>query len=178
VNGCSSYYEYSTTHAQQQVQQQITAASSRPNNDSGIAGTNFASLRDTSGYSVRSGTAGEVQLAGPMTSQITPGTNTTPALVAQALSAMTIKDTMLPVVSSYHGNPAQAFGQTSPASRSYQQHSTSPGPPNGHHHADIYNHSSSEQGYVQTTSPQPNGFQTLTINRGQLIPAAFTNGYH
>merc|ERR1712226_647988 len=178
VNGCSSYYEYSTTHAQQQVQQQITAASSRTNNDSGIAGTNFANLRDTSGYSVRSGTAGEVQLAGPMTSQITPGTNTTPALVAQALSAMTIKDTMLPVVSSYHGNPAQAFGQTSPASRSYQQHSTSPGPPNGHHHADIYNHSSSEQGYVQTTSPQPNGFPTLTINRGQLIPAAFTNGYH
>ena len=76
---------------------------------------------------------------------------------------------MLPVVSSYHGNPAQAFGQTSPASRSYQQHSTSPGPPNGHHHADIYNHSSSEQGYVQTTSPQPNGFQTLTINRVRML---------
>ena len=75
---------------------------------------------------------------------------------------------MLPVVSSYHGNPAgaQAFGQTSPAaaaaSRNYQQ-ATSPGP-NGHH-ADIYNHSSNDQGYVQTTSPQPNGFQTLTINR-------------
>ena len=78
---------------------------------------------------------------------------------------------MLPVVSSYHGNPAAAapaFGQTSPAaaaaaaaSRNYQQ-ATSPGP-NGH--ADIYNHSSSDQGYVQTTSPQPNGFQTLTINR-------------
>ena len=76
---------------------------------------------------------------------------------------------MLPVVSSYHGNPAQAFGQTSPASRSYQQHSTSPGPPNGHHHADIYNHSSSDQGYVQTTSPQPNGFQTLTINRVRML---------
>ena len=78
----------------------------------------------------------------------------------------------MPVMSSYHGNPAaavaaQAFGQTSPAaaaaaaSRNYQQ-ATSPGP-NGH--ADIYNHSSSDQGYVQTTSPQPNGFQTLTINR-------------
>jgi hypothetical protein len=107
---------------------------------------------------------------------MTPGTNTTPALVAQALSAMTIKDTMLPVMSSYHGNPAQPFGQTSPAaaSRNYQQ-ATSPGN-NGH--ADIYNHSSSDQGYVQATSPQPNGFQTLTINRGQLIPAAFTNGYH
>ena len=76
---------------------------------------------------------------------------------------------MLPVVSSYHGNPAQAFGQTSPASRRYQQHSTSPGPPNGHHHADIYNHSSSDQGYVQTTSPQPNGFQTLTINRVRML---------
>ena len=76
---------------------------------------------------------------------------------------------MLPVVSSYHGNPAaaQQFGQTSPAaqaaaaSRNYQQ-TTSPGP-NGH--GDIYNHSSNDQGYVQTTSPQPNGFQTLTINR-------------
>ena len=75
---------------------------------------------------------------------------------------------MLPVVSSYHGNPAaaQTFGQTSPAaqaaaSRNYQQ-ATSPGP-NGH--GDIYNHSSNDQGYVQTTSPQPNGFQTLTINR-------------
>ena len=85
--------------------------------------------------------------------------------ISPVFSAMTIKDTMLPVVSSYHGNPAatQPFGQTSPAaaSRNYQQ-ATSPGP-NGH--ADIFNHSSSDQGYVQTTSPQPNGFQTLTINR-------------
>ena len=86
---------------------------------------------------------------------------------------MTIKDAMLPVVNSYHNTAAAAaqtaaaFGQTSPAataSRSF--HATSPGPLNGHHHtADIYNHSSNDQGYAQATSPQPNGFQTLTINR-------------
>ena len=72
----------------------------------------------------------------------------------------------MPVVNSYHGTAAaqpaaHPFGQTSPASRAYQQ-AASPGP-NGH--TDIYNHSSSDQGYVQAASPQPNGFQTLTINR-------------
>ena len=71
VNG-SSYYEYST-HAQVQPTSRTDT-------------TNFTNIRDTSVYG-RNGTA-EVQLAGPMTSQITPGTNTTPALVAQALSGM------------------------------------------------------------------------------------------
>ena len=74
VNG-SSYYEYST-HAQ--VQQ----PTSRTNDT-----TNFANIRDTSGYG-RNNVTAEVQLTGPMTSHITPGTNTTPALVAQALSGM------------------------------------------------------------------------------------------
>lgn len=75
VNG-SSYYEYSTTHAQVQPTSRTDTAGA----------TNFANLRDTSGYG-RNGTT-EVQLTGPMTSHITPGTNTTPALVAQALSGM------------------------------------------------------------------------------------------
>merc|ERR1712083_1143092 len=102
----------------------------------------------------------------------TTGTST-PALVAQALSAMTIKDTMMPVISSYHG--ATTFGQTSPgnASRPYQQ-SSSPGPNGGQ---EVYNQSP-EQSYVQATSPQPSGFQALAINRAPMIPAAFTNGYH
>jgi len=101
----------------------------------------------------------------------TTGTST-PALVAQALSAMTIKDTMMPVISSYHG--ATTFGQTSPgnASRPYQQ-STSPGPSG----QEVYSQSP-EQSYVQATSPQPSGFQALAINRAPMIPAAFTNGYH
>ena len=72
---------------------------------------------------------------------------------------MTIKDTMMPVISSYHG--ATTFGQTSPgnASRPYQP-AASPGPTG----QDVYNQSP-EQSYVQATSPQPSGFQALAINR-------------
>ena len=76
------------------------------------------------------------------------------------VSAMTIKDTMMPVISSYHG--ATTFGQTSPgntANRPYQQ-STSPGPSG----QEVYNQSP-EQSYVQAQSPQPSGFQALAINR-------------
>ena len=80
------------------------------------------------------------------------------------VSAMTIKDTMMPVISSYHG--ATTFGQTSPgnASRPYQQ-STSPGPSG----QEVYNQSP-EQSYVQATSPQPSGFQALAINRVSIYP--------
>ena len=75
------------------------------------------------------------------------------------ITAMTIKDTMMPVISSYHG--ATTFGQTSPgnASRPYQP-AASPGPSG----QDVYNQSP-EQSYVQATSPQPSGFQALAINR-------------
>lgn len=75
---------------------------------------------------------------------------------------MTIKDTMMPVLSSYHG--ATTFGQTSPghASRPFQQ-SASPGPTG----QELYNQSP-EQSYVQATSPQPSGFQALAINRVRL----------
>lgn len=107
---------------------------------------------------------------------------------------MTIKDTMMPVISSYPG--ATTFGQTSPgnANRPYQP-SASPGPSG----QEVYNQSP-EQSYVQATSPQPSGFQALAINRvsykivsrishstnrslfyffqAPMIPAAFTNGYH
>ena len=80
--------------------------------------------------------------------------------ISEFFSAMTIKDTMMPVISSYHG--ATTFGQTSPgtaASRPYQQ-SASPGPSG----QEIYNQSP-EQSYVQATSPQPSGFQALAVNR-------------
>ena len=73
---------------------------------------------------------------------------------------MTIKDTMMPVISSYHGAAAPTtFGQTSPGSRPYQQ-SNSPGPSG----QEVYSQSP-EQSYVQATSPQPSGFQALAINR-------------
>ena len=88
---------------------------------------------------------------------------------------MTIKDTMMPVISSYHG--ATTFGQTSPgnASRPYQP-AASPGPSG----QDVYNQSP-EQSYVQATSPQPSGFQALAINRVRnihvppTIPPFFVN---
>ena len=79
INGSSAYYDYTSTH-HAQVQ-----ATSR-NDTVSTAVTNFANLRDSNGYG-RNGTT-EVQLTIPMTSQITPGSNTTPALVAQALSGM------------------------------------------------------------------------------------------
>ena len=69
---------------------------------------------------------------------------------------MTLKDTMMPLMSSFHGNAA--FGPTSPASRGYQP-AQSPGP-NGH---DIYG----EHGYVQAASPQPSSIQ-VTMNRVRL----------
>ena len=80
-------------------------------------------------------------------------------------TAMTIKDTMMPVISSYHGAAAAAttFGQTSPGSRPYQQ-SNSPGPSG----QEVYSQSP-EQSYVQATSPQPSGFQALAINRVRLM---------
>ena len=67
---------------------------------------------------------------------------------------MTLKDTMMPLMSSFHGSAT--YGGTSPASRPGYQQPNSPGP-NGH---DVY----SEHGYVQTTSPQPSGIQ-VTMNR-------------
>ena len=76
---------------------------------------------------------------------------------------MTLKDTMMPLMSSFHGNAT--FGGTSPASRGYQQ-ANSPGPnghngPNGH---DIYG----EHGYVQAASPQPSSIQ-VAMNRVRTI---------
>lgn len=94
--------------------------------------------------------------------------NATPALVAQALSAMSLKDScsILPVMNSYTGH----FGQSSPHSNRNFPPTNSPGPVEG-----LYGNG---DGYLTATSPQPNGFPALAINRGPLIPSAFTNGYH
>jgi hypothetical protein len=80
-------------------------------------------------------------------------------------SAMTIKETMMPVINSYHG--ATTYGQTSPGNRPYQQ-AASPGPSS----QDLYNQSP-EQSYVQATSPQPSGFQALTMNRVRNLKTSY-----
>jgi hypothetical protein len=67
---------------------------------------------------------------------------------------MTLKDTMMPMMSSFHGSAAAAFG-TATASRGFPQ-PNSPGP-NGH---DVY----SDHGYVEASSPQPSSIQ-VTMNR-------------
>ena len=85
VNGSASYYEYTAAaagHAPQSSTSRVTAAIDTTTNV-------FTNIRDTAGYPVGRNHATEVQLAGPLTSQMTPVcTNTTPALVAQALSGM------------------------------------------------------------------------------------------
>jgi len=99
--------------------------------------------------------------------------NNTPALVAQALSAMTLKDTcsILPAMSNYTPTGHFGHGNTHSASsyRGFPQ-ANSPGPSDS-----VY--SSGETGYVTANSPQPNTFPAIPINRGPLLTAAFSNGY-
>jgi len=99
--------------------------------------------------------------------------NNTPALVAQALSAMTLKDTcsILPAMSNY--TPTGHFGHgNSHSANSYRGFppANSPGPSDS-----VY--SNGETGYVTANSPQPNTFPAIPINRGPLLTAAFSNGY-
>jgi len=99
--------------------------------------------------------------------------NNTPALVAQALSAMTLKDTcsILPAMSNY--TPTGHFGHgNSHSANSYRGFppANSPGPSDS-----VYNNG--ETGYVTANSPQPNTFPAIPINRGPLLTAAFSNGY-
>jgi len=99
--------------------------------------------------------------------------NNTPALVAQALSAMTLKDTcsILPAMSNY--TPTGHFGHgNSHSANSYRgfPQANSPGPSDS-----VYNNG--ETGYVTANSPQPNTFPAIPINRGPLLTAAFSNGY-
>lgn len=61
---------------------------------------------------------------------------------------------------------------TSPANSRGFPATNSPGP------IDLYSSGQDSVGYVQATSPQPTGFPPITVSRGPLIAAAFTNGYH
>jgi len=89
---------------------------------------------------------------------------TSPAMVAQALSALSLKDScaMLPqLINNYTGHYNTTNTRPYPTS--------SPGP-----HDRLY--AGQDNGYVSANSPQP--FNALAINRGPLITAAFANGYH
>jgi len=100
-------------------------------------------------------------------SQVT--NNNTPALVAQALSAMSLKDScsILPSITSYAANGQQYTNHN--ANRAFPA-ASSPGPAEP-----VY--SAGEGGYVAANSPQPNSFHPIPINRGPLLTAAFSNGY-
>lgn len=100
-------------------------------------------------------------------SQVT--NNNTPALVAQALSAMSLKDScsILPSITNYAANGQQYTNHN--ANRAFPA-ASSPGPAEP-----VY--SAGEGGYVAANSPQPNSFHPIPINRGPLLTAAFSNGY-
>lgn len=102
-----------------------------------------------------------------MISQVT--NNNTPALVAQALSAMSLKETcsILPSMASYTASGQQYTSHS--ATRGFPT-ANSPGP-----NDNVY--SNGETGYVTANSPQPNSFHPIPINRGPLLTAAFSNGY-
>merc|ERR1719397_322442 len=86
--------------------------------------------------------------------------NNTPALVAQALSAMTLKDScsMLPAMSNYTGGAGHYTGSRA----AFPAAASSPGP----QESAVY--STGDQGYVTANSPQPNPFPAMPINRGPL----------
>jgi len=100
-------------------------------------------------------------------SQVT--NNNTPALVAQALSAMSLKDScsILPSITNYAATGQQYTNHN--ANRAFPT-ASSPGPAEP-----VY--STGEGGYVAANSPQPNSFHPIPINRGPLLTAAFSNGY-
>merc|ERR1712227_201883 len=107
----------------------------------------------------------------PMITNTSPG----PALVAQALSAMTLKDTcsMLPTLGSYNTGH---YGHNSHNNRVFAS-SNSPGPADNVYNGTGPGHAP-DTGYVTANSPQPNPFPAIPINRGPLLTAAFSNGYH
>jgi len=158
----------------------VQTAGSQPNMDQSGRGS-LSSYYESVGSSVSSkdGTGGtgyqpviSRQESHPVISNTSPG----PALVAQALSAMTLKETcsMLPTLGSYNTTP---YGHNS-HNRVYAG-SNSPGPGdnvyaghNGHNAGH-----GPDTGYVTANSPQPNPFPAIPINRGPLLTAAFSNGY-
>ncbi|XP_053688805.1 RNA-binding protein Musashi homolog Rbp6 isoform X3 [Sabethes cyaneus] len=109
--------------------------------------------------------------------QLTPNNNT--PLLTQALSVMNNYQAAAAAAAQGYGTPASPH--TTTARTAGFTNTNSPGPT-----IDMYSSSAADSvGYVQATSPQPSGFPAIAVSRaplnyspGQLIPAAFTNGYH
>ncbi|GFT58874.1 RNA-binding protein Musashi homolog Rbp6 [Nephila pilipes] len=77
----------------------------------------------------------------------------------------------IPTVINNYG--PQGFATSpSPANNRVFPATNSPGP------IDIYTSNQDGVSYVQDPSPQSTGFPPIAVNRGPLIAAAFTNGYH
>jgi len=173
-SGFTSYGYFPTTAANV-----VQAAVSQPSLDQTGRGS-LSSYYDSVGGSV---STKEGQQPGPYTGH-TPQprpqpepishpviTNNSPALVAQALSAMTLKDTcsMLPTLGNYntgHYNNNRVY-----------TNSSSPGPADSGLYNGHTGHNTDNSGYVTANSPQPNTFPAIPINRGPLLTAAFSNGY-
>ncbi|XP_055947783.1 RNA-binding protein Musashi homolog Rbp6-like isoform X3 [Argiope bruennichi] len=75
-----------------------------------------------------------------------------------------------PVINNY--GPQGFAASPSPANNRVFPATNSPGP------IDIYSSNQDGVSYVQDPSPQSTGFPPIAVNRGPLIAAAFTNGYH
>lgn len=110
--------------------------------------------------------------------QLTPNNNT--PLLTQALSVMNNYQAAAAAAAQGFGTPASPHTTTAARTAGFTN-TNSPGPT-----IDMYSSSAADSvGYVQATSPQPSGFPAIAVSRaplnyspGQLIPAAFTNGYH
>lgn len=111
--------------------------------------------------------------------QLTPNNNT--PLLTQALSVMNNYQAAAAAAAQGFGTPASPHTTTGARTAAGFTNTNSPGPT-----IDMYSSSGADSvGYVQATSPQPSGFPAIAVSRaplnyspGQLIPAAFTNGYH
>ncbi|XP_055947782.1 RNA-binding protein Musashi homolog Rbp6-like isoform X2 [Argiope bruennichi] len=77
----------------------------------------------------------------------------------------------IPTVINNYG-PQGFAASPSPANNRVFPATNSPGP------IDIYSSNQDGVSYVQDPSPQSTGFPPIAVNRGPLIAAAFTNGYH
>ncbi|CAL1295868.1 unnamed protein product [Larinioides sclopetarius] len=77
----------------------------------------------------------------------------------------------IPTVINNYG-PQGFAASPSPANNRVFPATNSPGP------IDIYTSNQDGVSYVQDPSPQSTGFPPIAVNRGPLIAAAFTNGYH
>lgn len=99
-----------------------------------------------------------------------------PTLAAPPMGSSPIKRghpfaQQIPTVINNYG--PQGFAPSpSPANNRVFPATNSPGP------IDIYASNQDGVSYVQDPSPQSSGFPPIAVNRGPLIAAAFTNGYH